>query len=76
MSADAGATWLTVAKLEEVVAPLTKFHYPTLLPGPSAAAAEGACELGVLYTVGFKERASDGGVRAAVLDLAAIAAQR
>ena len=72
LSADDGATWQTVAKLEEAVAHLTKYHYPTLLPGPSTA--DGACQLGVLYTIGFKERASDGGVRAAVLDLAAIAA--
>jgi hypothetical protein len=71
LSTNLGASWTLVAKLEERVVPLTKFHYPTLIPLVPLIPQSG-CSLGVMYTVGMKEQAGEGGVRAVVLDLSRI----
>ena len=63
----AGETWMLVAMLEEQIVPLTKFHYPTLIRPKKVKG--GGCQLGVMYTIGYKERASEGGVRSVLIDL-------
>lgn len=60
-----------VAKLEERIVPLTKFHYPTLII-PKKSHTDGGCTIGVMYTIGMKEQASEGGVRSIVLNMDAL----
>ncbi|KAK3274877.1 hypothetical protein CYMTET_16966 [Cymbomonas tetramitiformis] len=64
VSADEGFSWTGVAKLEEEIVAQTKFHYPTLIT-PDAS----GCQLGVVYTIGMKWRAGEGGVRFVLFDL-------
>ena len=61
VSLDSGEHWNELARLEEEPAPKMKQHYPTLLP-------MGECSVAVVYTIGLKERASEGGVRVALID--------